>query len=136
MQTKSVLLERYFIECFGWRVRSKPNRQKEDWWKTFKTQKYGEKVDFLEPKYLRTCLPFFVNRKESCWKTNKSEFIQKELKSDAIVVENSQMLILHFIMWTSWAQLYTMTSGLTRILDKPSTIKKNFSKNLGFSLAG
>ena len=55
------------------------------------------------------------------------------MKSDVIVVQNSQMLILHFIMWRSWVQLYTMTSGLKRILDKPSTMKKKtFQKILVF----
>ena len=119
--------------------RSKPNRRKEDWWKTFKTHNKDERYEkrvrlvreyacrIFETEIFEDVLAFLClyTGKTVAAKLIESKFIQKELNSDAIVVNNSQMLMLHFIMGGSWTQLYRMTSGLTRILNKkikfPST---------------
>jgi hypothetical protein len=96
--------------------RSKPNRRKEDWWKTFKTQNKDERYEkrvrlvreyacrIFETEIFEDVLAFLClyTGKTVAAKLIESKFIQKELNSDAIVVNNSQMLMLHFIMGGSW----------------------------------
>ena len=119
--------------------RLKPNQRKEDWWKTIKTQNKEERYEkhvrlvrgnacgIFETKIFEHVLVFIClyTRKKVAEKLIKNKLIQKELKSDAIVVNNSQMLMLHFITGGSLTQLHKMTAGLSRILNKkikfPST---------------